>query len=241
VTYMKIIDTCRDEHALTENPVFNYASVSETDAAELRKHADAIRSGLHHQLESIVAVGERLAKVKEVLPHGNFGLWIDAEFGWKARTAQNYLLAAETYGAKTQYVAYLPVNLLYRLQAPSAPNVRDDLFRMIESGEKPSAEKVETMLLQAREDRRVSLIEAKKTPEERAKEKRRREKAAGDQKRLTDEHKANAQRQLDAAVEAAIIIRSALSDDDIDRLHSLLHTAGLYSLRDALKKLGGAA
>jgi len=86
--------------------------------------AKEIRASSGRQLAEVIATGEALLRVKEVLPHGEFGEWLAAEFGWAERTAQNYMRATEAFGENPQRVADLPLRSLYTLaaQPPSARN-----------------------------------------------------------------------------------------------------------------------
>ena len=45
-----------------------------------------------------LAIGRRLAEVKEMLPYGQFGRWCDQEFNWSQDTAWRLMRAAEVWG-----------------------------------------------------------------------------------------------------------------------------------------------
>ena len=53
--------------------------------------ADRIRERVKKTVEDIIDVGNDLLAVKEALPHGQFGPWLKAEFGWSERSAQNFM------------------------------------------------------------------------------------------------------------------------------------------------------
>ncbi len=61
--------------------------------------------------------------MKEALPHGGFGPWLRAEFGWTERTARNFMIVAERFGPKTEIISDLCIDptAAYLLAAPSAP------------------------------------------------------------------------------------------------------------------------
>jgi hypothetical protein len=50
----------------------------------------SVNVALGHKLE----IGKRLAKAKNLIPHGKFLTWARAEFGWTARHVQNHLKLA---------------------------------------------------------------------------------------------------------------------------------------------------
>ena len=104
--------------------------------------------------------------MKAALPHGSFGKWLEAEFGWTERTAQNYMRAAETYGSNTKCVSDLPLSTIYRLQAPTVPEfVRSEVFSMAERGERPIQVVVEEMISKAKWKRDEERREAKEQAE----------------------------------------------------------------------------
>jgi hypothetical protein len=130
---------------------FDYSVLNFAVADLAQKEARAIRDCNLKLINTVIEAGRRLVEVKSALPHGKFGPWLEAEFGWSERTAQNYMLAAETYGANPQRVADVPLNVLYRLQAPSVPaSVREDIDRRIDRGEQLNALLVTRLLTDAR-------------------------------------------------------------------------------------------
>jgi len=68
-------------------------AVCETAARFIRERSTEL-------LRGIVAVGEQLVKVKEVLPHGQWGDWLGYQFNMSMSTAENYMNA---FRAVTQY------------------------------------------------------------------------------------------------------------------------------------------
>src|ERR1019366_3431295 len=76
---------------------FDYDALAPEIAAMVQKTAAAIRQGHQRQVDEVIAAGLALIEVKKALPHGDFGKWIEAEFGWSERTALNYVRVAETY------------------------------------------------------------------------------------------------------------------------------------------------
>jgi Protein of unknown function (DUF3102) len=55
---------------------------------------------------AVIETGRDLVAIKEKMPHGDFQLWIDAEFQMSPRTAENYMNAAKFVEGKNATVAY---------------------------------------------------------------------------------------------------------------------------------------
>lgn len=67
--------------------------------------------------------GERLTKVKKLLPHGEFGKWIDEQFGMSQEAASKFMLVARKFGDEISdnlKFAIAPT-ILYELASPSFP------------------------------------------------------------------------------------------------------------------------
>ena len=118
---------------------FDYGSIDPTAAADAKAAASRIRSRITGIKTSIIDIGKDLLSVKETLAHGEFGAWLDAEFGMSDRTARRYMLAAETLGSISDTVSDLPVKVLHALAAPSTPpEVKEAVLAEIEAGETPT-------------------------------------------------------------------------------------------------------
>jgi hypothetical protein len=69
--------------------------VSRTDcseqAAEIRRHHDAVHAAARTAIEHALAAGRLLAEVKETLPHGAFEDWLAANCTFSSRTARRYM------------------------------------------------------------------------------------------------------------------------------------------------------
>lgn len=102
---------------------FDYAILAAGAAARARTVAERIRERVKRTLEGLVAVGNDLVAVKAELPHGSFGPWLKAEFGWNERTARNYMAVAEAFGSKTEIISDFGIapTAAYLLAAPSTP------------------------------------------------------------------------------------------------------------------------
>jgi hypothetical protein len=117
---------------------FDYSPLEKKTAEQVQSAADRIRQSLKRTIESIIEVGNDLIAVKEVLPHGQFGPWLRAEFAWTERTAQNFIAVAERFGPKTEIISDLRIDptAAYLLAAPSAPDeARQVAVERAEAGE----------------------------------------------------------------------------------------------------------
>jgi hypothetical protein len=138
-------DSCEGVNAVAKSqelvPVvvgFNYDLLETKVAEKVRSTADRIRQKVKKTLEDIIEVGNDLLAVKDTLPHGQFGSWLKAEFGWGERMAQNFMAVAQTFGPKTEIIADLTIQptAAYLLAAPSVPDeAREKAVERAEAGE----------------------------------------------------------------------------------------------------------
>lgn len=99
-------------------------------------HTVRIRGLMQRSAEDIVAIGISLQEVKECLPHGQFGAWLEAEFAMSDRMARHFMLVAERF--KTENFSDLSIapSALYLLAAPSTPDEAiDEALERAEQGE----------------------------------------------------------------------------------------------------------
>jgi hypothetical protein len=99
-------------------------AMSESDSVRIRndalaEHAAEIRKLGKRAVQDIIEIGRRLTEAKKILGWGNWLPWLEREFGWSERTAQNFMRVAEL--AESATVADLNVDLrgLYLLASPS--------------------------------------------------------------------------------------------------------------------------
>lgn len=141
---------------------FDYAALPDGDAAHVLRARDAVR--VHHRrgCESVVAIGRALLDAKGRLPRGQFGRWLDAEFGWSERTARNYMSAAEVFdGLDPATLAAIEPTALYMLAATSTPDdVCEDFIGQAERGESVTVREVREALAGLAPDRRTDPIAA---------------------------------------------------------------------------------
>lgn len=100
---------------------FDFAVLDETTAAFVSARTREIRALVKRSAADIIEIGQKLIEVKERLPHGEFGRWVDAEFGWQERMAQNFMRVAETFKSANFADLDIAPSALYLLAAPSTP------------------------------------------------------------------------------------------------------------------------
>lgn len=105
---------------------FNYQGLSAETEAFVRETTIEIRKLAQRSAQDIRDIGLKLIQVKTRLGHGRFGRWLQDEFGWTERTAQNFMRVADRF--KSEMFADLNVapTALYMLAAPSTPKTAVD-------------------------------------------------------------------------------------------------------------------
>jgi hypothetical protein len=132
---------------------FDYSPIEGKAADLARMAAERIRERLKKTLIDIIEVGNDLTAVKEALPHGQFGPWLRAEFGWTERTAQNFMAVAQAFGPKNEMISDLTIQptAAYLLAAPSAPDeAREVAIERAEAGEQITAAVAREILAETR-------------------------------------------------------------------------------------------
>ena len=134
---------------------FNYDLLETKVAEKVRSSADRIRERVKKTVEDIIDVGNDLLAVKEALPHGQFGPWLKAEFGWSERSAQNFMSVAERF--KSAKFADLPIqpSAAYLLAAPAVPDeARQVAVEKAEAGEEITFATAREIVAEAKKKRR---------------------------------------------------------------------------------------
>jgi hypothetical protein len=145
---------------------FNYDVLETQVAQQAQSAAMRIREKVKRTIEDIIEVGKDLLAVKEALPHGAFGKWLSAEFGWTERMARNFMAVAERFGPKTEMISDLTIQptAAYLLAAPSAPDeARQAAVERAEAGETISAKVAKKILA---ETRKKGTKKSKRAPAE---------------------------------------------------------------------------
>ena len=115
---------------------------------------------------NIIEIGRRLIEVKESLPHGAWGKWLEERVEFSERTAQNFMRVAREF-SKTQAIADLaPSKVFALLDVPA--NLREEFVEshQLESMTTRQIKEEARRLREAEEARRVAEARAKQAEEE---------------------------------------------------------------------------
>lgn len=192
---------------------FDYSALSDEIASEARSVAERIRARHQSQIAAIIETGRDLASIKESLGHGHFGPWLEAEFGWSARTAQRYMQTLLLDG-KSDTVSYLPPTALFAITAASTPApVRLAIIERSEAGEKVDPIEVRDLVKEAkareREERQIERLPVRKQRDRRKASERR----AETERQRIEAHNDRVAAEREAALEAAQMVEKALGDE----------------------------
>jgi hypothetical protein len=210
---------------------FDYTKIAPDLVDEARATAERIRMRSLKMQGLYIETGRDLIRIKAKLPHGDFGAWIEAEFQWTEKTAQNYMNAATFLEGKSETVSLLPPAIVYALAAPSAPaEVVTKLVAAVDAGARITASEVREKLSTAlAAQRRAELV---KSPEdikrERENEKRRRAREAEHRRKLEEEQAASDARRDAGAKKAAEHLYQQLGAQGVIELFKLLHGTDWY-------------
>ena len=94
-------------------------------------HVEAIRQLGKQTIANVIEIGRHLTECKDLVGHRNFGCWLDREFGWAERSAQNFMSVFGLSKSKNANFADLdlPVSAIYLLAAPGTPDqARDEII-----------------------------------------------------------------------------------------------------------------
>jgi hypothetical protein len=124
--------------------------VMPTPAERLQDHVNEIRQLGQRAIADVIEIGRRLSECKDLVGHGNWLSWLDREFGWSERTAQNFIavfhLSRQSKSANFSDFQRLnlPISALYLLARPSTPEAaRDEILQRAQAGETMSLAKIE--------------------------------------------------------------------------------------------------
>jgi hypothetical protein len=152
-----------EEVAIIVEP-FDYSALDETQQALILEQRNLIQVHVRQECLHIIEIGRALLTIKESLPHGQFGKWLRAEFGWSDRTARNYMNAAKEFGDKTEIVADLEPTALYALAAKSTPeDIREEFLEKIEAGIPLQAADVRSAVAEAKSDTTETSLETSRS------------------------------------------------------------------------------
>lgn len=123
---------------------------------ELEGIAQEVRTRLGNISKDAIAIGHALLRAKELVPRGEWGSWLKANFNWSHSTALNFMRVAEKFGGpdaplnRNGCELELPLKVLYALAAPSTPDAAAEiaLFEFSE-GKVVTTERVKALRTEA--------------------------------------------------------------------------------------------
>lgn len=118
------------------------------DVDEFVANSADVVSQLHGQTtRNILEIGQRLAAVKVLLGHGEFGSWVATKCSFGARTATRYMSAARTFDGKSDTVSEIRISVVHALSSPKASEAaRVSVLAAVKKGTLTSAAKVKANL-----------------------------------------------------------------------------------------------
>ena len=201
---------------------FDYGLLDPTTATQTRAAAERIKVRMKRTAEDIIEIGRDLQEVKAFLGYGQFGPWIEAEFGFTGMTAARFMQVADRFGKSNNLLDFKPA-ILYALAAPSTPaEVIEKATEKAESGEQVTVKDVARWKKIAEESTaKLDLLtsERDKLAEREAEERRKKDQYARDlmdadkaRKALEKDYSAKLQAQQQAAKDAESVHREHLDE-----------------------------
>jgi hypothetical protein len=140
---------------------FDYAAASAENVAEITMLVSRIKASRKRHVEAVHDVGLDLLRAKELLGHGNFLPWLQAEFRWSERTANNYMSIARFFRGKTANFADLDIGAAAALAAKSTPSeIRIEMLERAEAGESISRKEVKERIAAGKKARKSAQAAA---------------------------------------------------------------------------------
>jgi hypothetical protein len=125
----------------------------------LTEHAAAIKALGKRVVADIIDIGRRLDECKCICGHGNWLPWLDREFGWSDKTAENFINVYKL-GSKFENFSNLdlPLSGLYLLGAASTPDeARTEIVERAQAGESVPVAKIKRIIDTAKGARKPAI------------------------------------------------------------------------------------
>ncbi len=107
-----------------------------------------------------IETGRDLIEAKAILPHGEFGAWLQENFNWSESTAQNFMNAARLVD-KSPVVAMLAPSAVIALAAPNTPEaVKSEVVAGLFAGKVPTLKEIKAKIAEARAPKPQSIKNA---------------------------------------------------------------------------------
>src|SRR3972149_2787735 len=114
--------------------LFDYQQLDTETREIVQQRTSEIKALMKRTAQDIIEIGQKLIEVKERLPHGAFGDWLESEFEWKTTTAWNFMRVTEKFSNFENLPNFAP-SALYLLAAPSTPDeARQEAIEQAQNG-----------------------------------------------------------------------------------------------------------
>lgn len=119
-------------------PGFDYKILNQDKRQFLQETTRDLKERLQRTAQDIWEIGQKLADVQSRLDHGQFGSWLEAEFGWSRRTAYNFIRVYKAFQENAKFAqTNIAPSALYLLASPSTPqSIRDQFIQQAKTGTK---------------------------------------------------------------------------------------------------------
>lgn len=156
-----MLQILRDAGGLQGSLKYNYDTIDAGVREQVIEAALDIRQRINRAQGDLLATGQKLIETKDLLPHGQFQDWVQTEFGFSQRTAQNFMNVAERFAEKSETVSLFSDSALYLLAAPSTPAAAIDAAaeEAAATGASPTKERVKEIIAEHKPVRRLDATE----------------------------------------------------------------------------------
>lgn len=115
--------------------LFDYDALDVETRVVVQQKTGEIKDRVRRSRQDILEIGERLVEIKDRLGHGSFGRWLEAEFGWSDRFAQDLMNVAKVFKSELNSDLDITPTALRSLAAPSVPEpARKEAIETARSG-----------------------------------------------------------------------------------------------------------
>jgi hypothetical protein len=153
-------------NTVTIAQILDWSGVSSAQRQKITEAAERIHKHMGDAGRSMFEIGKELLVVKDILEHGKFGPWLEANFDFDPRTAQRWMAVAEKFDGKYDTVSYLPGTVIQKLAATkNLDTLREEIIKEIERGGRPTKQEVEARI-------EAAMKEGRQKREEREQRKR---------------------------------------------------------------------
>lgn len=122
-----MLDLVKGERSQLQSLRYDYNQIDAQHRETVIEAAIDIHGHASKARDNLIAIGNRLLQIKNLLPHGQFQDWVEKEFGIERRMAQNYMAVATRFGNNQQFadkneiISFFSPTAMYLLASPSTP------------------------------------------------------------------------------------------------------------------------